>query len=68
MTTIITELKELIIRFDTDFNNYKRNAHYNEAMTRQKYIDIFLRLLGWDITNPMGILYNDREIVAEEYS
>lgn len=60
MTTRIREL--------TDFNNYKRNTHFNEAMTRQQYIDIFLRLLGWDITNPMKNLYNDREIVAEEYS
>ncbi len=51
MTTRIREL--------TDFNNYKRNTHFNEAMTRQQYIDIFLRLLGWD-TNPMKNLYNDR--------
>ena len=68
MTTRITELKELIKRFDIDFNNYKRNTHYNEAMTRQQYIDVFLRLLGWDITNPTELSYNDREIVAEEYS
>ena len=67
MTTRITELKELIKRFDIDFNNYKRNTHYNEAMTRQQYIDVFLRLLGWDITNSTGLSYNDREIVAEEY-
>ena len=68
MTTRITELIELIKRFDIDFNNYKRNTHYNEAMTRQQYIDVFLRLLGWDITNPTELSYNDREIVAEEYS
>ena len=37
-------------------------------MTRQQYIDILLKLLGWDITNPMGFSFNDREVVAEEYS
>lgn len=37
-------------------------------MTRQQYIDKFLRLLGWDISNPDNLTFNDREVVAEEYS
>ena len=64
----IQELKKLVDRFDADFEHYKKDQTYNEAMTRQQYIDVLLKLLGWDITNPMGLSFNDREIVAEEYS
>ena len=64
----IQELKKLVECFDADFENYKKEKIYNEAMTRQQYIDVFLKLLGWDITNPMGLSFNDREVVAEEYS
>ena len=64
----IQELKKLVERFDADFEHYKNDQTYNEAMTRQQYIDVLLKLLGWDITNPMGLSFNDREIVAEEYS
>lgn len=57
----IQELKKLVECFDADFENYKKEKIYNEAMTRQQYIDVFLKLLGWDITNPMGLSFNDRE-------
>lgn len=67
-TIKIQELKKLVERFNADFKNYKKDQTYNEAMTRQQYIDVLLKLLGWDITNPMGLSFNDREIVAEEYS
>ena len=67
-TIEIQELKKLVERFNADFKNYKKEQTYNEAMTRQQYIDVLLKLLGWDITNPMGLSFNDREIVAEEYS
>ncbi|OFL22332.1 restriction endonuclease [Streptococcus sp. HMSC062B01] len=67
-TIEIQELKKLVERFNADFKNYKKDQTYNEAMTRQQYIDVLLKLLGWDITNPMGLSFNDREIVAEEYS
>lgn len=67
-TIEIQELKKLVERFDADFETYKKDQRYNEAMTRQQYIDILLKLLGWDITNPMGFSFNDREVVAEEYS
>lgn len=64
-TIEIQELKKLVERFNADFKNYKKEQTYNEAMTRQQYIDVLLKLLGWDITNPMGLSFNDREIVAE---
>ena len=36
-------------------------------MTRQQYIDVLLKLLGWDISNPKGLSYNEREITVEEF-
>ena len=67
-TKEIQELKNLVERVDADFETYKKDQAYNEAMTRQQYIDVLLKLLGWDITNPMGLSFNDREVVSEEYS
>lgn len=37
-------------------------------MTRQQYIDRFLKLLGWDISNSNNLSFNSREIVVEEFS
>lgn len=63
------ELKEIITAFERDYDVYKnKNSLFNEQMTRQQYIDRFLRLLGWDISNPRNLSFNNREIVAEEYS
>lgn len=67
METNLKELEQLVQRFDNDFEQYKKSS-FNEQMTRQQYIDVFLKFLGWDITNPLGLSYNDREVVAEEYS
>ncbi|OXZ40161.1 Eco57I restriction-modification methylase domain-containing protein [Finegoldia magna] len=62
-------LKELVNLFDKDFDEYKKkSSKFNEQMTRQQYIDEFLRLLGWDISNPSRLSFNEREVVAEEYS
>ncbi|EGS1163696.1 restriction endonuclease, partial [Enterococcus faecalis] len=63
------ELKKIVAAFERDYNLYKaKNSKFNEQMTRQQYIDKFLRLLGWDISNPDNLTFNDREVVAEEYS
>lgn len=63
------ELKEIVTAFDRDYKLYKiKNSKFNEQMTRQQYIDRFLRLIGWDISNPDNLTFNNREIVAEEYS
>lgn len=67
MTLDTRELEQLVQRFNRDFNQYKK-SNFNEQMTRQQYIDVFLRFLGWDISNPSGLSYNDREVVAEEYT
>lgn len=63
------ELNRLVNIFSKNLPYYLNSKNnFNEQMTRQQYIDVFLKLLGWDISNPMGLSYKDREIVAEEYS
>ncbi|HEM5166192.1 TPA: endonuclease, partial [Streptococcus suis] len=64
----LTELENLVNRFEEDLNIYKKGHTFNEQMTRQQYIDNFLKYLGWDISNPQNLSFQDREIVAEEYS
>lgn len=62
-------IKRLVDVFDKNIDQYKKEStKYNEQMTRQQYIDVLLKYLGWDISNPNGLSYNDREVVAEEYS
>lgn len=60
---------EILVRdFHSNLQSYKdKNTKFNEQMTRQIYIDNFLANLGWDITNPNSLSYNDREVVVEEY-
>lgn len=63
------ELNRLVKVFYENLSYYKNQKNnFNEQMTRQQYIDIFLRLLGWDISNPEGLPFKEREVVAEEYS
>lgn len=63
------ELERLVSAFRNDLSIYKSpNSNYNEQNTRQQYIDNFLKLLGWDISNPQNLNFNNREVVAEEYS
>lgn len=64
-----TELKQIIETFEKDYDIYKdRKSKFNEQMTRQQYIDRFLKLLGWDISNSNNLSFNSREIVVEEFS
>lgn len=60
-------LSNLVDRFDKEIDLYKKGNSFNEQMTRQQYIDVLLKLLGWDISNPKGLSYNEREITVEEF-
>lgn len=63
------ELKKLVKVFSENLPYYlDTKNNFNEQMTRQQYIDVFLRIIGWDISNPQGLSFREREIVAEEYS
>lgn len=63
------ELSKLVQVFSENLPYYlDTKKNFNEQMTRQQYIDVFLKILGWDISNPQGLSFKDREVVAEEYS
>ena len=63
------KLNRLVNVFSENLPYYKNQKNnFNEQMTRQQYIDVFFRLLGWDISNPDGLSFKEREVVAEEYS
>lgn len=62
-------LKKLVNNFKQNINEYKnKENNYNEQMTRQQYIDNFLKILDWDISNSNQLSFGEREIVVEEYS
>lgn len=46
-------IAELIERFEDQYESYSRSG-YNEALTRQDFIDPFLESLGWDMSNRNG--------------
>lgn len=46
----------------------KQKEKMNEQTVRQEYIDVFLSLLGWDVTNSNNLPYSEREVLVEEFS
>ncbi len=65
----LEKLKFLVQKFSDNINYYKDNKNsYNEHQCRIEYIDPFLKLLGWDVSNEKGEAPQYREIVGENYS
>jgi len=65
----IKELQTLIAKFEENLDYYHDNKkHYNEHSCRIEYIDPFLKLLGWDISNEKALAPQYREVIAEDYS
>lgn len=63
------ELKILVEKFDKNLSYYHDNKkHYNEHSCRIEYIDPFLKLLGWDVSNEKALPPQYREVIAEYYS
>lgn len=62
-------LEALVKQFKKSLPYYKdsKNA-YNEHSCRIEYIDPFLKLLGWDVSNAKGVAPQYREVIAENYS
>lgn len=62
-------LKKLVDQFDENIEYYKNSKNaYNEHSCRIEYIDPFLQLLGWDVSNSKGLAPQYREVIAENYS
>lgn len=60
-------LNRLVNNFQSNIKEYqKKGTTFNEAATRTEYIDPFLKILGWDISNEEGKLFSERDIVPEE--
>jgi len=69
MKNNIDNLKRLVSNFSISLNYYKSTVNnYNEHSCRIEYIDPFLEILGWDISNKGGVLPQFREVITENYS
>lgn len=65
----LKKLSILVQKFSENISYYKDNGNsYNEHQCRIEYIDPFLRLLGWDVSNEKGLPPQYREVVGENYS
>lgn len=62
----IKNLKKLVDKYDNLTKKQKKDI--NEQTIRQEYIDIFLNLLGWDVTNSENLPYSERKVLVEEFS
>ena len=63
------ELRVLVDKFKNNISYYKDiKKHYNEHSCRTEYIDPFLKLLGWDVSNEKNLAPQYREVIAENYS
>lgn len=66
---VLDDLRDLVDRFKNNITYYKNNKnHYNEHSCRIEYIDPFLEMLGWDVSNKSGLAPQYREVIAENYS
>jgi hypothetical protein len=59
------KLGELVARFRTNIDVYKKSA-YNEAQVRREFIDPFFEALGWDVSNKQGFAEQYKEVVLED--
>lgn len=57
-------LSDLVVRFKNDFSKLTAIG-YTETEARVEYIDPFLELLGWDMTNALGQSNSLKDVVRE---
>ena len=62
----IAYLKNLVESFKNDFKYYK-SVKFNESECRLNYIDDFLKVLGWDVSNDSNKPPQLREVFVENY-
>lgn len=58
-------IEKLVERF-TEHQKAYHSADYNEAKTRQDFINPFFKALGWDIDNEQGASEDYREVIYED--
>lgn len=67
MRNIKIEIQKLVDKFSKDLEYYKNESLYNEHNCRTEFIDPFLKILGWDISNEQGKPPQFREVITENY-
>lgn len=60
------KLEDLVLKYNG--LTKEQRSQMNEQTTRQEYIDVLLKLLGWDVTNSNNLPYSEREVLVEEFS
>jgi len=56
---------ELVERYEANRASYTTDA-YNEAQTRQEFIDPFFAALGWDMDNSQGFAEAYKDVIHED--
>lgn len=58
-------ISELVAKYEANRSSYLL-SDYNETQLRSDFLNIFFKLLGWDIENTKGKPTYDREVILEE--
>jgi len=58
------EIVNLVRRFEGNHKEYM-SANYNEAQTRQEFINLLFKALGWDMYNDQGLSDTCKEVLHE---
>lgn len=61
----IEALHSLAKLYSSDRDKFE-SFNYNEADTRNEFIDKFLNYMGWDVHNFQNLAYHKREVVLEQ--
>jgi len=61
----LQKIESLVHRFDEQKETYK-SKDYDEAKTRQDFINPFWKALGWDIDNEQGYAESYRDVIYED--
>jgi len=59
------QITELAQKYASQTDVYEQ-ADYNEAQTKQNFINPLFKILGWDIDNEKGKIQYLREVILED--
>ena len=65
MPDVPSVVGELVEKFDRNRDQYLKQA-YNEAQTRNEFIDPLFEALGWDMTNRSGYAEAYKDVIHED--
>ena len=63
----LADLNRLVVTYNASKSTFERSTgSYQESEARSEFIDPFLELLGWDVSNRAGLIFSAREVLREE--